>query len=97
MVVITDTELDAAVPEMSRDIELKRSVPTMKRGGKVGIGSFVMRGHEYLVVIISEAGILRAETLRFADEVRSPEDIGLSKIAKVPAKRVNAFVRAIEG
>jgi DNA end-binding protein Ku len=56
-----------------------------------------MRGHEYLVAIISDAGILRAETLRFADELRAPEDIGLPKIAKAPAKRVNAFAKAIEG
>lgn len=49
----------------------------MEASGRAGIATFVMRGKEYLVAIISENGILRAETLRFADEIRSPADIGL--------------------
>lgn len=44
---------------------------------RAGIATFVMRGKEYLVAILAEGGILRAETLRFHDEVRSPEDVGL--------------------
>jgi DNA end-binding protein Ku len=44
-----------------------------------------MRGKEYLVALIAENGILRAETLRFADEVRSPEDVGLPEPTRVPA------------
>jgi DNA end-binding protein Ku len=50
---------------------------TMERLGQAGIATFVMRGTEYLVAIFAEGGILRAETLRFQDELRSPEDIGL--------------------
>ena len=46
---------------------------TMEKAGRVGIGSFVMRGHEYLVAIISDNGVLRADTLRYADEIRTPE------------------------
>lgn len=42
-----------------------------------GVATFVMRGREYLVAILSEGGILRAELLRFADEIRTPEDVGL--------------------
>jgi DNA end-binding protein Ku len=68
---------------------------TMEATARVGIGSFVMRGHEYLVAIISEGGLLRAETLRFADELRSPSEIGLPKRGKSPAKRINEFAKAI--
>jgi DNA end-binding protein Ku len=50
---------------------------TMEQTGRAGIATFVMRGKEYLVAILAEKGILRAETLRFADEVRTPEDVGL--------------------
>jgi DNA end-binding protein Ku len=39
----------------------------MEDSGRVGIGTFVMRGKEYLVAIAAENGILRAQTLRFAD------------------------------
>jgi DNA end-binding protein Ku len=37
---------------------------TMEKTGRVGVGSFVMRGHEYLVAIVSDNGVLRADTLR---------------------------------
>lgn len=54
----------------------------MEKTGRAGVATFVMRGKEYLVAILSENGILRAETLRFFDEVRSPEEVGLSKPAR---------------
>src|SRR5205085_2777872 len=65
---------------------------TMARTNRAGIATFVMRGKEYLVAITSDNGILRAETMRFHDEVRSPEDIGLPKKQK-PAP---AALRSIE-
>jgi DNA end-binding protein Ku len=72
-------------------------VATMDRTGRVGIGSFVMRGHEYLVAIVADHGVLRAATLRYADELRTPKGIGLPKRSKVPAAKVNQFVKTIEG
>jgi len=69
---------------------------TMKRTGRVGIGSFVMRGHEYLVALVYDNGVLRADTLRYADEIRTPESIGLPKRSKVAAKTVTQFIKEIE-
>jgi DNA end-binding protein Ku len=69
---------------------------TMARTGKAGIGSFVMRGHEYLVAILAENGILRAEVLRHADELRTPETIGLPKPGKADAKLVRALTKEID-
>jgi len=69
---------------------------TMERTGRVAIGSFVMRGHEYLVAIVSDNGVLRADTLRYADEIRTPETIGLPKRPKAPAAKVTQFSKAIE-
>ncbi|MEO8383378.1 MAG: Ku protein [Acidobacteriota bacterium] len=60
----------------------------MEKKKQAGIATFVMRAKEYLVAIIAEKGILRAETLRFSDEIRQPEEIGLPKLAKVPAATV---------
>ena len=68
----------------------------MERTAKAGIGSFVMRGHEYLVAILAENGILRAEVLRYADEVRTPEAIGLPKLGKADASRVRAMAKEID-
>lgn len=70
---------------------------TMERTGKVGIGRLVMRGHEYLVAIIAEGGALRAETLRYFDELRTPGDIGLPAPSTPPKKLVQAFGKAIQG
>jgi len=68
---------------------------TMEKGGKAGIATFVMRGKEYLVAIFAEHGILRAETMRFPDELRSPKDVGLPKKPKVPAATVHKFEKLI--
>ena len=69
---------------------------TMAKTGKAGIGSFVMRDHEYLVAIVSEQGMLRAEVLRYLDELRTPEAVGLPKAAKADAARVRALAKEID-
>jgi DNA end-binding protein Ku len=67
----------------------------MEDTGRAGIASFVMRGTEYLVAIFSEGGILCAATLRFPDEVRSAEDVGLPEPEKVAKKEVDRIARAV--
>lgn len=69
---------------------------TMEKTGRVGVGSFVMRGHEYLVAIVSDNGVLRADTLRYTDEIRTPESIGLPKVKKPTAAKVAQFGKAID-
>jgi DNA end-binding protein Ku len=68
----------------------------MEDSERIGIGTFVMRGKEYLVAITSENGILRAQTLRFANEIRSPAEIGLPKKEKVQKSAVTKFEKLIE-
>jgi len=67
----------------------------MEDSERVGIGTFVMRGKEYLVAIAAENGILRAQTLRFANEIRSPADVGLPKKEKVSKAAVTKFEKLI--
>jgi DNA end-binding protein Ku len=69
---------------------------TMERTGRAGIATFVMRGSEYLTAITAENGVLRAQTLRFSDEVRTPEQVGLTKPKKAPAADVARLKRAIK-
>ncbi len=64
----------------------------MKERGDAGIATFVMRGKERPVAIFSDNGILRAETMRFPDEVRSAKSIGLPE----PKKPTPAAVRKFE-
>jgi len=68
---------------------------TMEEAGRVGIGTFVMRGKEYLVAITSENGILIAQTLRFPDEIRSPADVDLPKKKKVSKSVVTKLQKFI--
>jgi DNA end-binding protein Ku len=63
----------------------------MEQKKQAGIATFVMRAKEYLVAIVAENGILRAEMLRFADEIRTPEDVGLPAVPKVAAADVKKF------
>ena len=63
----------------------------MEDAGRAGIATFVMRAREYVVAIFAEKGLLRAETLRFEDEIRSPKDVGLPKAAKPKPAAVTKF------
>lgn len=68
---------------------------SMEEEGRVGIATFVMRDKEYLVAIIAGDGILRASTLRFHDELRTPEDVGLPELGDPDEQRVAAIAKAI--
>ncbi len=68
---------------------------TLEEVGRAGIATFVMRGKEYLVAIIGQQGLLRAETLRFHSELRSPHDVGLPTASKAEAAGVKAMEKEI--
>jgi DNA end-binding protein Ku len=82
-------------PASGSEKAYKLLAETMEKDGKAGLATFVMRGKEYLVAIFAEHGILRAETMRFADELRSPADVDLPKKTKVPAAIVKKFENLI--
>jgi DNA end-binding protein Ku len=69
---------------------------TMEKTRRAGIATFIMRGKEYLVAIVAEAGLLRADTLRFADEIRSPKDVGLPAVPKLKAADVTRMRKTIK-
>lgn len=67
----------------------------LERTGRVGIGTFVMREREYPVAILGHDGLLRAQTLRFGEEIRSIESLGLPHASRLPAAAVERFAKAI--
>jgi DNA end-binding protein Ku len=79
------------VPSEGSEKAYKLLSETMKKEDLAGIATFVMRGKEYLVTIFPENGILRAETMRFPDEIRSVKEIDLPEKKKVPAATVKKF------
>jgi DNA end-binding protein Ku len=84
-------------PDSNSEKAYRLLAETMKETGQAGIATFVMRGKEYLVAIFSDQGILRAETMRFADELRSPRTLELPEKGKIPAATVRKFEKLISG
>lgn len=68
----------------------------MEERGRAGIATFVMRGKQYVVAIIASGGLLRAETLRFADELRSLAEVGFAETKATDAAAIDAFERQID-
>jgi len=83
-------------PGQGAEKAYKLLAETMTKDDLAGIATFVMRGKEYLVAIFPENGILRGETMRFADEIRSPKEIDLPEKKKLPAAAVAKFEKLIE-
>lgn len=82
-------------PDAGSEKAYKLLAETMDKEAKAGLATFVMRGKEYLVSIFSEQGILRAETMRFPDELRSPADVDLPKKKKTSPALVRKFEKLI--
>jgi DNA end-binding protein Ku len=83
-------------PSGKSNVAYRLLAATLERADKAGLASFVMRGKQYVVAIVAEDGLLRAETLRFADELRTPESIGLPEVPEVSAAKVKAMRSAID-
>jgi DNA end-binding protein Ku len=66
--------------EYARPYALLRQA--MSATNRAAIGTFVMRGKEYLAAIRADADVLALQTLYFADEVRDPTELD-----NVPGKR----------
>ena len=82
-------------PAQGSEKAYKLLAQTMEKEGKAGLATFVMRGKEYLVAIFAENDILRAETMRFPDELRTPAEVGLPKKPKIPRATVTKFEKLI--
>jgi len=71
---------------------------TLKRSGKVAVGSLVMRSRQHICVITAEERALVLVTLRFADEIRSADDLDLpaASSAKVSSREIEMAARLVE-
>ncbi|MBI5891220.1 MAG: Ku protein [Nitrosomonadales bacterium] len=83
------------VPDSDTTKAYRLLARSMEDEQKAGIATFVMRGKDYLVAIIAEGGILRAETLRFHDELRTPEQVGLPPRQHADKKQIELMRAAI--
>ncbi|HEX7000833.1 MAG TPA: Ku protein [Trueperaceae bacterium] len=69
---------------------------SMAEEDRAGIATFVMRGTSYPLAIVSVGGTLRGMTLRYHDEVRSPQDVGLPELETADVDDVKAIEGAVE-
>lgn len=82
-------------PERGASKAYRLLAKSMEDAQRAGIATAVMRGKEYLLAIIAEYGILRAEILRFHDELRTPADVGLPEAARADTARVRKLSKSI--
>ncbi len=72
---------------------------TLHKSGKVAVGSLVMRGRQHLCMTTAEQRALLLITLRFADEIKSQDELALppvnTKSAKVSAREVAMAERLV--
>jgi DNA end-binding protein Ku len=59
---------------------------SLKKSGKVGLGSFVLRNKESLCLIKVSGPLLILQKIRFAGELRKPTDLNIPKESPKPAE-----------
>jgi DNA end-binding protein Ku len=68
---------------------------TMEAERRTALADFVMHGKAHAVAILADGGLLRAVTLRYPDELRAAEQMGIRAPRKIDAERVSQMKRAI--
>lgn len=71
---------------------------TMRKAGKVGIATVVIRTRQYLAAVFPEDEFLMMNTLRYADELRGAKDLDLGSLKDIKphAKEIDLALRLVE-
>ena len=71
----------------------------MRKAGKAGIATVVIRTRQYLAAVMPQDDVLIMDTLRYADEIKGVEELGVPNGAlqqKVSAKEIEMALRLID-
>jgi DNA end-binding protein Ku len=68
---------------------------TLKKAGKAGIATVVIRTKQYLAALIAQEELLILGTLRYADELKDASELKIPH-AKVTAKELDMAMRLVE-
>lgn len=71
----------------------------MKKSGKAGIATVVIRTRQYLAAVIAQDDVLVMNTLRYADELKGVEELGVPAAtlhAKATPKEIEMALRLID-
>jgi DNA end-binding protein Ku len=70
----------------------------LKKSGKAGIATVVIRTRQYLAAVIPQDEVLLMDTLRYADEIKGAEELGIPNgalHAKASPKEIDMALRLI--
>jgi DNA end-binding protein Ku len=71
---------------------------TLRRTGKVGIAKVVIRTRQYLAAVVARGDVLTLELLRYAHELRAPEEIDVPHSKEgVSEREIDMAERLVEG
>jgi DNA end-binding protein Ku len=101
---VNQTEIDDIYFENPYYIEPQKAgakayellLKTLEKTGKAGVGRFVLRTSEHLVVIRPRENYLLLQQLRFEQEIRSPEELEFPKNVKINKKELDMAVQLVE-
>jgi len=68
----------------------------LARTGKVGIGSFVMRTREHLVLLKPEEGLLILEQMRFQSDIAKPAELNIPVEEKLSPRELDLAIKLID-
>jgi DNA end-binding protein Ku len=68
---------------------------TLKKAGKAGIATVVIRTKQYLAALFPQDDILVLNTLRYAEELKKPASLEIAQ-AKVTAKELDMALRLVQ-
>jgi DNA end-binding protein Ku len=68
---------------------------TLKKAGKAGIATVVIRTKQYLAALIAQDEILVLNTLRYHDELKKPSELELPE-ARVTSKELDMAMRLVD-
>ena len=71
---------------------------TLRRTGKVGISKVVIRTREYLAAVVARGEVLTLELMRYAHELRDPDDLDVPRGKQgVTDREIDMAERLVEG
>ena len=68
----------------------------LKKTAKVGVGTFVLRNREHLVVVRPEGDVILLEQMRFVDEIRTPAGLNLPSKDEASQRELDIAIKLID-
>ena len=71
----------------------------LRKSGKAGVATVVIRTRQYLAAVMPQEDLLLMNTLRYADELKAPADLGIPAAAlhaRATAKEIDMALRLID-